>query len=59
MHAGKLVGSPESAHVRRIPKWRPKGTGKLFTGFLNCVEVSHDLDCLDVLYRGSCIDCNL
>ena len=42
-----------SCHIGRVPKWRLKGTGKLFSGFLRCVEVSHDLDCLDVLYRAS------
>ena len=48
-----------SCHVGRVPKWRLKGTGKLLSGFLCCVEVSHNLDLLDVLYRGVRVDCNL
>ena len=27
--------------------------------FLRCVEVYHDLDHLDMLYRGVCIYCSL
>ena len=38
-----------SCHVGRVP-------GKFFSGFLRCVEVSHNLDRLDVLYRGICVD---
>ena len=44
-----------SCHVRRVPKWCLKGTGKLFSGFLHCVEVSYNLDHLDVLYRVSAL----
>ena len=36
-----------SCHVGQVPKWRLKGTGKL-SGFLYCVEVSHNLG---LLYR--------
>ena len=39
-----------SCHVGWVPKWHLKSIGKLFSGFLCCVEVSHDLDHLDVLY---------
>ena len=48
-----------SCHVGWVPKWHLKGTSKLFTGFLRCVRVSHDLDCLDVPYRGIHVDCNI
>ena len=48
-----------SCHAGRVSKWRLNGTGKLFTGFLRCVEVSHDLDGPDVLYMGVRVDCNL
>ena len=48
-----------SYHVWRIPKWCLKGIGWLFTGFLRCVKVSHNLDSLDVLYRSIRIDYNL
>ena len=47
-----------SCHIGQVPKWRLNGTGKLFSGFLCCVEVSHDLDHLDVL-QGIHVDCNL
>ena len=49
--AAKPVGSPESAvtYIGRVSKWRLKGTCKLFTGFLVCVKISHNLDYLDVL----------
>ena len=59
--AGGPVSLPKSAchHVRRVPKWRLKGTGKLFSGFLRCVEVSHNLDHMDMLYRGVHIDRSL
>ena len=50
--ARRPVGLPES-DIGRVPKWRLKGTGKLFSRFLHCVEVSHNLDRLDVLYRAS------
>ena len=48
-----------SCHIRWVPKGHLKGTGKLFTRFLRCFEVSHDLDCLDVLCRGVRVDCNV
>ena len=48
-----------SFHVERVPKWHLKGTGRLFTGFLLGVEVSHDFDHLDMLYKGICVDCKL
>ena len=48
-----------SCHVGQVPKWCLKGTGKLFSGFLRFVEVSHDLDHLHVLYWDVCVDCNL
>ena len=42
-----------SCHVEQGPKWSLyKGSGRCFTRFLRCVEVYHDLDHLDVLYRG-------
>ena len=53
------VGLPESAVMSGEFQWRLKGTGKLFTGFLCCVKASHNLDCLDVLYRGVRFDCNV
>ena len=48
VHAGRPVGLPESAVTY---------TGKLFSGFLRCVEVSHNLDHLHMLYRGVRVDC--
>ena len=47
-----------SCHVRQIPKWHLKGTRRLFTRFLHCVEVSHNLGHLDELYRGARVNCN-
>ena len=38
-----------SFHVRRVPKWHLKGTGKLFSEFLCCVEVSHNIDLLALI----------
>ena len=56
MHAGRPVRRAGiSCHIGRVLKWCLKGsvTCKLFTGFFCCVQVSHNLDCLDVLYRAS------
>ena len=36
-----------------------KGTGRFFTRFLCWVEVYHDLDHLDMLYRGIGAYCSL
>ena len=59
--AGRPVGLPESAVTSgEFQNGVQKGTGKLLSGFLRCVEVSHNLDdLLDVLYRGVRVDCNL
>ena len=58
--AGRPVGLPESAiTLGKVQNGVYKGSGRCFTGFLRCVEVSHDLDCLDVLYRVVRIYCSL
>ena len=58
--AGRPVGLPESAiTLGKVQNGVYKGSGRCFTGFLHCVEVSHDLDCLDVLYRVVHIYCSV
>ena len=52
-HAVRPVGSPESAVTSsEVQNGIYNGTGRCFTRFLRCVEVYHDLDHLDILYRG-------
>ena len=52
-HAGRSVGSPESAVTSgEVQNDVYIGSGECFARFLRCVEVYHDLDYLDVLYRG-------
>ena len=59
--ACRFVFTRISCHVGKVPKWHLKGShlakrlslnDKRFARFLHCVEVIHDLDYLDVLYRG-------
>ena len=57
-HAGRPVDLPESAVTSSKVK-NDKGTGRCLARFLRCVEVYHDLDHLDVLYRGLCAYCSL
>ena len=43
--AGRPVGLPESAvMLGEVQNGVYKGSGRCFTRFLRCVEVSHDLD---------------
>ena len=58
--AGRPVGLPESAVTSsEVQNGVYKGTGRCFARFLRCVEVYHDLDRLDVLYRGIRAYCSL
>ena len=47
---GRPVDSPESAVMSGEFQ-----NGRLFTGFLHCVKVSHNLNCVDVLYRETAL----
>ena len=59
-HAGRPVGLPGSTVASiEVQNGVYKGTGRCFARFLRCVEVYHDLDCLDVLYRGIHAYCSL
>ena len=59
VHAERPKGSPESAvTLGKAQNGVYKGSGRCFAIALHCVEVYHNLDCLDVLYRGICIYCN-
>ena len=58
--AGRPVGSPESAVTSsEVQNDFYKGTGRCFARFLRCVKVYHNLDHLDVLYRGIHAYCSL
>ena len=60
VRAGRPVGSPESAAtLNEVQNGIYKGTGWCFTRFLCCVVVYHDVDNLDVLYRGIHAYCSL
>ena len=49
----------ETRHSSANREYQVRGYGRLFTRFLRCVKTLHDLDHLDMLYRGTHIDCNL
>ena len=61
MHTGgPVVGSPKSAvMLSEVQNGVYKGSGGCFTRFLHCVKVSHNLDHLDMLYRGIHAHCSL
>ena len=45
VHAGRTVGSPESAvMLGKVQNGIYKGSGRCFARFLRCVEVYNDLD---------------
>ena len=59
--AGRPVDLPESAVTSSEVQngVYDKGTGRCLARFLRCVEVYHDSDHLDVLYRGLRAYCSL
>ena len=57
LHAGRPVGSLESVVMSGKFQMASKRQ-KCFAKFLHCIEVSHNLDGLDLMYRGVRIYCN-
>ena len=60
VRAGRPVGLLESAVTSsEVQNGVYKGIGRCFARFLRCVKVYHNLDHLDVLYRGIHAYCSL